>query len=115
LNQKKIDASCKYIDLKINNRYLPDTYHHKNKIEDWNLRLLELSDQELINAFNTEAAITSRGEARSFYLHALQCEIKNRTFNNNVLFECNDNGSIRSFVIKNPVQINNNILKFKNR
>jgi len=115
LNQKKIDASCKYIDLKINNSYLPDTYHHKNKIEDWTLRLLELSDQELINAFNKETGISSWGEARSLYLHALQCKIKNRTFNSDILFEYNDNGSIRSFILKNPVQINNNILEFKNR
>lgn len=115
LNQKKIDASCKYIDLKINNSYLPDTYHHKNKIEDWTLRLLELSDQELINAFNKETGISSWGEARSHYLHALQCEIKNRTFNSDILFEHNDKGSIRSFILKNPVQINNNILEFKNR
>ena len=114
LNQKKIDASSKYIDIKINNSYLPDTHHHKSQIEDWSLKLLELSDQELINTFNKETGITSWGEARSLYLLALQSEILNRSFNSDILFEYNENGSVLTFLIKTTVQINKDILEFKN-
>lgn len=114
LKQKQIDASSKLVNFKTNNSYLPDTQPYKKEIEDWILRLFQLSNDELINAFNRETTIKSWGQARSHYLRALQCEIQNRTFKSDILFEYNKNGSVNSFLLKNAVQINNGFLEFKN-
>jgi hypothetical protein len=114
LNQHQIKATNNYVGFEINNSYLLDTEPNKKEKEDWTLRLFELTDQELINVFNKEIGSSSWGESRNFYLTALHCEIQNRLFHSDILFEYDQNVSLRTVLHKNIVQINNGVLEFKN-
>jgi hypothetical protein len=93
--------------------YLPKSESYAIERANWTLSLFNVTDQELINTYNNETQKKGWIEARSYYLKCLQEEIKNRSFNSEILFGLNSNGTIATFSLKNKVQLVNNTLEFK--
>jgi hypothetical protein len=92
--------------------YLPKSESYAIERANWTLSLFNVTDKELIDTYNNETQKKGWIEARSYYLKCLQEEIKNRSFNSEILCGVNTNGTIATFSIKNRVQLVNNTLEF---
>lgn len=79
----------------------------------WTLSLFNLTNNDLIEVYNNEVQKMVWVQARSYYLKCLQTEIRNRSFDSDILFEFNTNGTVAAFRLKNKVQLLNHKLEFK--
>ena len=80
----------------------------------WQDSLSLLNDAELIDKVNDEVGNPGWTSSRGVYLHCLSNELRKRSFNSDILFEFNANGTVAAFSLKNKVQLLNTFLVFKN-
>ena len=80
----------------------------------WQDALALLNDPELIEKVNDEVGNPGWTSSRGVYLQCLSNELRKRSFNSDILFEFNSNGTIAALSLKNKVHLLNNTLEFKN-
>lgn len=72
------------------------------------MSLFELSDEELVNKYNEEVLKKGWTQARSYYLDCLQKEIKNRSFNSDMLFDFDAEDKTVAFKIGSKIDLSKN-------
>jgi hypothetical protein len=92
--------------------FLPETELHAADIARWTLSFFDLTDEELIETLNQETQKKGWVGARAYYNSCLKNEIRNRSFNSDILFDFDVDGRIVALSIGKKVALVKDTLNF---
>jgi hypothetical protein len=92
--------------------FLPETEPYAADIARWTLSLFNLTDEELIETLNKETQKKGWVQSRAYYNDCLKKEIRNRSFDSDILFDFDADQRIVGFKIGKKVAIIKNTLNF---
>ena len=79
----------------------------------WNTNFHSLPDENLIKAFNQETQKKGWTTARTYLLKSCISEMLERKWNLNSFVEFNQNGTVKSVSLQNPIQLVNQTVILK--
>lgn len=92
--------------------FLPETDPYAADVALWTLSFFNLTDEELIQTLNNETQKKGWVQARGFYNDCLKKEIRNRSFNSDILFDFDADGRIVAFNIGKKVALVKDTINF---
>ena len=92
--------------------FLPETEPYAADVARWTLSLFNLTDEELIQTLNNETPKNGWVQARAHYNDCLKKEIRNRSFNSDILFDFDADQRIVGFKIGEKVGLIEDNLNF---